>query len=253
MPVYFGYERRTNGSKKGGATCHRKRHFFCGLSPMSLLNRLSRQNLPTVSSPVTLVTRHLSESSASAATSKLHDRYSFTPPASLSPETQTHDTVTKPNKKQKPRYRPPSSLDRTGRKPAHSNLPFDFRYSYTESSPTVRPVGIREPKYSPFGPGRIDRPWTGVCAPAVDPKVQSLEGEEDPKLEEKGRMMRERIQGNPLTVAERRALVLMSLKNKTKSQINLGKNYLFIKNKIAWCSWFLLCLNMLIKMLYGVV
>ena len=130
-----------------------------------------RQKSPTISSVVTLLTRHLS----SAATSKLHDYYSFKPPPSLSPESQNpNNTVTKPKKKkQKPRYRPPSSLNRTGRKPLHSDLLFDFRYSYTESSPIVRPIGLREPKYSPFGPDRLDRQWTGVCAPAVDPKVKS--------------------------------------------------------------------------------
>ncbi|GJZ53805.1 putative reverse transcriptase domain-containing protein [Tanacetum coccineum] len=40
-----------------------------------------------------------------------------------------------------------------------------------QSSPDVRPIGLREPKYSPFGPGKLDRVWTGVCAPAVDPTL----------------------------------------------------------------------------------
>ncbi|PWA51179.1 RNA-binding CRS1 / YhbY (CRM) domain-containing protein [Artemisia annua] len=46
--------------------------------------------------------------------------------------------------------------------------------NYTESSPDVRPIGLREPKYSPFGPGKVDRVWTGVCAPAVDPRRDGL-------------------------------------------------------------------------------
>ncbi|CAN1792959.1 CRS2-associated factor 1, mitochondrial [Linum perenne] len=96
----------------------------------------------------------------------------------------------------------------------HSDLPFDFRYSYSESSRSVRPIGLREPKYSPFGPRRLDRKWTGVCAPAVDPK----------NLEEERRKRRERIQGEPLTNAERKILVLSCQRNKTKRQINLGRD-----------------------------
>lgn len=86
----------------------------------------------------------------------------------------------------------------------------------------MRPIGLREPKYSPFGPGRVDRAWTGVCAPAVDPKVEALEGGEDPKLEEERKRKKERIQGEPLTSAERKALVLQCQRGKTNRQINLG-------------------------------
>lgn len=90
----------------------------------------------------------------------------------------------------------------------------------------MRPIGLREPKYSPFGPGRMDRAWTGVCAPVVDPKVECLEGEEEPKLEERRKKKREWIQGEPLTSAERKALVLQGERGKTKRQINLGmKNF----------------------------
>lgn len=88
----------------------------------------------------------------------------------------------------------------------------------------MRPIGLREPKYSPFGPGRLDRKWTGVCATAVDPKASSVEGMEDPKLEEKRRVMRENIQGEPLTGAERKALVEKCQKKRSKRQINLGRD-----------------------------
>nr|GMD04696.1 crs2-associated factor 1, mitochondrial [Ipomoea batatas] len=127
-----------------------------------------------------------------------------------------------PQKKPKPRYRPPSSLDRDAQQQAVSTLPFDFRFSYTESSPTVRPIGLREPKYSPFGPGRLERVWTGVCAPAVDPKQGSPQDET--KLEEERRVMREKIQGEPLTNAERKALVERCQRHRTKRQINLGRD-----------------------------
>ncbi|XP_054778255.1 CRS2-associated factor 1, mitochondrial-like [Prosopis cineraria] len=92
------------------------------------------------------------------------------------------------------------------------------------SSPTVRPIGLREPKYSPFGSGRLDRQWTGVCAPAVDPMLKNLEGEEDPNLMEQRMKKRELIQGKPLSAAERKVLVLKCERSKTKRQINLGRD-----------------------------
>lgn len=94
----------------------------------------------------------------------------------------------------------------------------------------MRPIGLREPKYSPFGPGRLDRTWTGVCAPAVDLKVKSVDdgvGEEGLDLEEKRTVMREKIQGKPLTKAEGKILVDKCQRNKTKKQINLGMFFFF--------------------------
>ncbi|XP_023732950.1 CRS2-associated factor 1, mitochondrial [Lactuca sativa] len=158
--------------------------------------------------------------------SNLYTKYSFTPPPSLdknpNKQIQHADNNNSNNKKKKkPPYRPPSSLDRSGDKPIKSDLPFDFRFSYTESNPAVRPIGLREPKYSPFGPERVDREWTGVCAPAVDPMAGK---EETEKLEEKRKKIRERIQGEELTNAERIALVERCGKHKTKRQINLGRD-----------------------------
>lgn len=86
----------------------------------------------------------------------------------------------------------------------------------------MRPIGLREPKYSPFGPGKLDRVWTGVCAPVVDPKVGSAEDEKT--VEEKRRVMRERIQGEPLTNAERKALAETCQRHKSKRQVNLGRD-----------------------------
>ncbi|XP_058222404.1 CRS2-associated factor 1, mitochondrial isoform X2 [Rhododendron vialii] len=173
-----------------------------------------------------LTRRHLS-TTTTPPSSNLYDKYSFKPPLSLHPN---HNPNSNPNpttkKKKKPPYRPPSSLDRTGSKPRrHSDLPFDFRFSYTESSPSVRPIGLREPKYSPFGPDRLDRPWTGVCAPVVDPRVENVEeGREDPKLEEKRKRMRENVLGEELTNAERKVLVDRCQRGRTKRQINLGRD-----------------------------
>ncbi|XP_076906238.1 CRS2-associated factor 1, mitochondrial-like [Bidens hawaiensis] len=170
--------------------------------------------------------RRTGRRSFTTTTSNLYTKYSFTPPPSLhqkqpiNSNPQTHNTNTN-KKKSKPLYRPPSSLDRSGQTPLISNLPFDFRFSYTESSPAVRPIGLREPKYSPFGPERVDRVWTGVCAPAVDPIASK---EESVKLEGKRKMMRDRVQGQELTNAERIALVESCGKHKTKRQINLGRD-----------------------------
>lgn len=182
---------------------------------MLLLALLSCRKPPLL---LTQIARHLSTASTS---SKLHDHYSFKPPSTLSPQIP-HTPNPTPRKKRKPLYRPPSLLDRTATKLTHSDLPFDFRYSYTESSPTVRSIGLREPKYSPFGPGRLDRVWTGICAPAVDPKVKSLDGIDNPNFEEKRSRMREEVQGEPLTNAERKILVENCQRNRTKKQINLG-------------------------------
>ncbi|KAL0397825.1 UNVERIFIED_CONTAM: CRS2-associated factor 1, mitochondrial [Sesamum calycinum] len=186
-----------------------------------VLGRLSRRRRPPL---ISLLFKNRPLSTTSAAFSKLRSEYSFVAPPSLHPQPPSKDSIFQPQpesrtRKTKPPYRPPSSLDRSG-PPIRSDLPFDFRFSYTESSPKVRPIGLREPKYSPFGPGRLDRVWTGVCAPAVDPKAAfaGVDGE----LEEKRRLMRERIQGEPLTNAERKALVERCQRHKTKRQINLG-------------------------------
>ncbi|KAL5704599.1 hypothetical protein ACHQM5_023003 [Ranunculus cassubicifolius] len=171
-------------------------------------------------------------SSSIPPSSKLND-YGFKPPITLTPQNSNPNPTpnfikdennTNRKKRTKPLYKPPSSLDRTGLKPIHSDLPFDFQYSYTETSPSVRPIGLREPKYSPFGPGRVDRVWTGVCAPAVDPTVKSVDGKEDPKLEEKRKKWREGVLGEPLTNAERKILVDKCQRNKTKRQVNLGRD-----------------------------
>lgn len=105
----------------------------------------------------------------------------------------------------------------------------------------MRPIGLRGPKYSPFGPGRVDRVWTGLSAPAMEPMLKSvdgdgMEGEED--LEKKRREIREKVVGEPLSPAEIAHLVEKCQKNQTKRQINLGKLFIFyFGSVIAWCKF----------------
>ncbi|KAK9749308.1 hypothetical protein RND81_02G116900 [Saponaria officinalis] len=188
--------------------------------------------------------RHLSTTAATApSSSNLHSKYSFTPPSSLTPPNPRNPNPNPPPKPpKKPRYRPPSSLETTTAADKkyirrRRTLPFDYRFSYTESNPNSRPIGLREPRYSPFGPGRLDRVWTGICAPVKPPRVTSVDGDdgdddwgtvvvagEDEKLAKKRRIMREQVLGKELTEAERKILVDNCLRGKTKSQINLGRN-----------------------------
>ncbi|OVA06090.1 RNA-binding [Macleaya cordata] len=97
--------------------------------------------------------------------------------------------------------------------PFQSDLPFDFRYSYSETNPSVEPIAFREPpRFSPFGPGRLDRKWTGTSAPserAVDPETVVEE--------------RNSVLGEPLTEEEIEELVERYRHSDCSRQINLGK------------------------------
>ncbi|XP_074325693.1 CRS2-associated factor 1, mitochondrial isoform X2 [Apium graveolens] len=186
-----------------------------------LLTQLSRRKNPPPS--ISAASHRLF--STSDTPSNLRSKYPFHPPPSLHQTPTKTRPESKPTKKPKPQYKPPSSLDRSGKNPVRSTLPFDFRFSYTESSQVVRPIGLREPKYSPFGPDRVDRVWTGVCAPVVNPKVRSVDEEKvELNLEEKRRRTRDKIQGVPLSNAERIALVERFQRHKTKRQINIGRD-----------------------------
>lgn len=97
--------------------------------------------------------------------------------------------------------------------PVKSDLPFDFRYSYSENIPGIEPIGFREPpRFSPFGPGRLDRNWTGTSAPVQGPV------DRDKVVEE-----RLKVLGKPLTEEEIVELVEKYRHNNCSRQINLGK------------------------------
>ncbi|KAG7537968.1 YhbY-like superfamily [Arabidopsis suecica] len=97
--------------------------------------------------------------------------------------------------------------------PVISDLPFDFRYSYSETNPEIEPIGFREPKrFSPFGPGRLDRKWTGTTALA-SPEIDQSQWVEE----------RARVLGEPLTEEEVTELVERYRHSDCSRQINLGK------------------------------
>ncbi|CAL5335727.1 unnamed protein product [Camellia sinensis] len=94
-----------------------------------------------------------------------------------------------------------------------SNLPFDFRYSYSETNPSVEPIGYREPpRFSPFGPGQLDRKWTGTYA-----------------------LAEEAVVGGPLSEEEVAALVEWFRHNNGSQQINLA-GYEII-DVLPWDEW----------------
>ncbi|KAK6785586.1 hypothetical protein RDI58_019041 [Solanum bulbocastanum] len=95
----------------------------------------------------------------------------------------------------------------------NSDLPFDFRYSYSETNPAVEPIGFREPpRFSPFGPGRLDRKWTGTSAPRLQPVDLEKMAEE-----------RRQILGETLSEEETVELVEKYRHNDCSRQMNLGR------------------------------
>ncbi|XP_020109150.1 CRS2-associated factor 2, mitochondrial isoform X1 [Ananas comosus] len=140
---------------------------------------------------------------------------------SPSPPRDSYDPPFSPISPKSPPAKPTNSLPKTlspnqikPSAPFHSDLPFDFRYSYSESDPSVRPIGFREPpRFSPFGPGRLDRKWDGVVAPAPEPAP--VVGSAD---------RRSSVLGEPLTEEEIEELIERYRHSDCSRQINLGKD-----------------------------
>ncbi|XP_016514286.1 CRS2-associated factor 2, mitochondrial isoform X1 [Nicotiana tabacum] len=123
----------------------------------------------------------------------------------------------KPNKKKKGEKKQNASSTEDCEKvhnfTVNSDLPFDYRYSYSETNPAVEPIGFREPtRFSPFGPGRLDRKWTGTSAP----RLQSGDLE---KVAEERRL----VLGEPLSEEETAELVEKYRHDDCSRQINLGR------------------------------
>ncbi|CAL5189227.1 unnamed protein product [Lathyrus oleraceus] len=112
-----------------------------------------------------------------------------------------------------PPFSPFGKGDGSANLPLKSDLPFHFRYSYSETDPSIKPISFREsPKFSPFGPSRLDRKWTGTSAPVNHPVDLNRIQEE-----------RNRILGAPLEDHEVSQLVERYRHSDCSRQINLGK------------------------------
>ena len=141
----------------------------------------------------------------------------------------------KKNKKKKSQEEASSDSKNSQTFPLKSDLPFDFKYSYSETNSSVEPVGFREPpRFSPFGPGRLDRKWTGTCAPA--------EGDYD---SEKVAGERNEVLGEPLSEEEVAELVERYRHSDCSRQINLGtlslSLYIYIYICIYICMYLRVC------------
>ncbi|XP_028065557.1 CRS2-associated factor 2, mitochondrial-like [Camellia sinensis] len=145
--------------------------------------------------------------------SKSQNEDTYDPPFSFTSKTLKPNNENKEKKQGNSQNKASSKSERDLDFPLKSNLPFNFRYSYSETNPSIEPIGYREPpRFSPFGPGRLDRKWTGTCALAKE-AVDLL------KLEEQQR----EVLGEPLSEEEVAALVEQFRHNDCSRQINLGK------------------------------
>ncbi|KAL1317833.1 hypothetical protein HN51_070027 [Arachis hypogaea] len=161
--------------------------------------------------PFSLKTCHFHLSFRRFLTRSIHENI-YDPP--FSPSRKPHHKVNEKNKKKK-KTKNINDPDKIAapKLPLKSELPFDFRYSYSETNSSVTPISFREsPKFSPFGPGRLDRKWTGTCAP-VQEEVNRTRLEEE----------RNRVLGEPLTEDEVAELVERYRHSDCARQINLGK------------------------------
>lgn len=161
--------------------------------------------IPTL--PFSNISRFLAHSAPTEEKGEIYD-----PPfCPARPETPQKKRQHKPIIKKKTKQ--PKDTNKDEKLPVKSELPFDFMYSYSEISPGIEPIGFREPpKFSPFGPGRLDRKWTGTTALAE----QKLDLE---KLTDE----RQRVLGDPISDGEIAELVEKYRHSNCSRQINLGK------------------------------
>nr|GLL22572.1 CRS2-associated factor 2, mitochondrial [Ipomoea trifida] len=155
------------------------------------------------------ISRFLTHSQSQSQSVGEQEGYISDPPFS-----STSAKTLKPLKtKEKKKSTKNSHSNNSQNSPVSSDLPFDFRYSYSETNSAIEPIGFREPpKFSPFGPGRLDRKWTGTCAPAQSPPDLDKVAEE-----------RQSVLGEPLSEEEIAELVEKYRYNNCSRQINLGK------------------------------
>lgn len=136
----------------------------------------------------------------------------YDPPFSPSPKPQKTKKKEEDKKKNLDNGAPNNTKGDPNLLPLKSDLPFDFRYSYSEADPSIKPISFREsPKFSPFGPGRLDRNWTGTSAP-LQHELDRMRFEEE----------RDRVLGAPLEEEEVAELVERYRHSDCARQINLG-------------------------------
>ncbi|KAK6946886.1 hypothetical protein RJ641_000359, partial [Dillenia turbinata] len=150
-----------------------------------------------------------------SSSSDLHD-----PP--FSPGIRTLDLYNDKEKTHKKKHRKKKVPEDLKKKyklhPFKSDLPFDFRYSYSETNPEIKPIGFPErPRFSPFGPGRLDRKWTGTSAP-LEEVVDLVTVKEE----------REIVLGEPLSEDEVAELVERYRHSDCSLQINLARNGVYV-------------------------
>ncbi|CAN1330915.1 CRS2-associated factor 1, chloroplastic [Linum perenne] len=101
--------------------------------------------------------------------------------------------------------------------------PFEFKYSYTEM-PKSKPLKLREPPFSPFGPVTMPRPWTGCPPlPTRKQKLKEFDSVGVKPFQSPGTVCvktREEVLGDPLTKEEITALVGICIKS--NGQLNMA-------------------------------
>ncbi|KAL0337374.1 UNVERIFIED_CONTAM: CRS2-associated factor 1, chloroplastic [Sesamum calycinum] len=131
-------------------------------------------------------------------------------------------------------------IDENGVSYEMPEAPFVYQYSYTET-PKVKPVKLREPLVSPFGPGTMAKPWLGrKPLPPSKKKLPEFDSFQLPPPHKKGVKpvqapgpflpgsgpkyvrSREEVLGAPLTKEE--IVDLIEGCKKSKRQLNMGRD-----------------------------
>ncbi|KAL0426993.1 UNVERIFIED_CONTAM: CRS2-associated factor 1, chloroplastic [Sesamum latifolium] len=131
-------------------------------------------------------------------------------------------------------------IDENGVSYEMPEAPFVYQYSYTET-PKVKPVKLREPLVSPFGPGTMAKPWLGrKPLPPSKKKLPEFDSFQLPPPHKKGVKpvqapgpflpgsgpkyvrSREEVLGAPLTKEE--IVDLIEGSKKSKRQLNMGRD-----------------------------
>ncbi|KAK4479136.1 hypothetical protein RD792_014647 [Penstemon davidsonii] len=165
-------------------------------------------------------------------------KYSKPPPKTLTPP--AFKTLIKPRKID-PLTKPPNfKIDENGVSYEVPEAPFLYQYSYTET-PKMKPLKLREPLVSPFGPETMTRPWTGrKPLPPSKKKLPEFDSFKLPPHGKKGvkpvqspgpflpgsgpkyTRSREEVLGEPLTKEEIEELIEGS--KKSSRQLNMGRD-----------------------------